>query len=828
VRNNSYYLIAIATSFLCLSATAAVNTFHKPVFDDWVADPVNKLCHGYYLEQPTPNLGPLTPSLPYQPITIVSEQAQFTAQGTSVLTGHVHLIDGTRQIFADIANIHRDANQLKAIDLIKAQGHVKIIEPGLRVDGTEAEVLPAEDTDTIENANFRIYERHARGEARRITICDKNKMILKNATYTTCNPFQNTWTLKATNINLNKKTGRGQARHARLYVKDIPIFYWPYIDFPIDDRRQTGFLYPTFGVTNRSGTELGTPFYWNIAPNYDATLTPRLYTKRGLELQGQFRYLLPNSQGELEGSFLPNDRAYRAFRQNALMNHPNIPIQDPRISALNTGNNREALRIKHTTAFNNHWFTNLQYHTVKDDNYFMDFGSNIGIASTNQLLQQGEILYYDPYWNMQTRLQQYQTLHPFDGPQSGDIYKKLPQIAVQNTYPDLPYGFQWELKGDFSHFLHKPNPFNGNAYTTGDRFQLCPALSWPIQQPAWFIKPKIQWNFLSYALHVGPPDLTTITPKSQLVLPILDLDAGLIFERNLTLKKETYIQTLEPRLYYLYVPFKNQTNLPNFDTAYNGFDYNQLYWDNRFTGLDRIGDANQVTTGLTSRFFHEKTGTELLSLTAGQIYYFQENRVTTCAPNDIQCIAQQLPNRKRHHSSLVGLLRYALHDTWTARANVEWDPYHKHTNKKTFSVQYHPNAFSVWNVGYQFLRSNPAELDPKTGLPKRLQQTDISSAWPLTERWRLLGRWHYDLQNKRSNDISLGIEQQGCCTAVRLFVSHFLRPYDANTQALTKRQYTNGIFFQFVFKGLAGVGSNKIDSTLNRMIPDYEWHNDRF
>lgn len=385
------------------------------------------------------------------------------------------------------------------------------------------------------------------------------------------------------------------------------------------------------------------------------------------------------------------------------------------------------------------------------------------------------------------------------------------------------------MQGDFTHFLHKPNPFTNDKFTTGNRSQFRPALSLPILQPAWFIKPRIQLDFLAYSLEVGPYDLkyNSVKPNSQRTLPMFDLDSGLIFERNLSLKEEAYIQTLEPRLYYLYVPFRNQDNLPNFDTAYTGFDYNQLYWDNRFCGLDRIGDANQMTTGITSRFFHEKTGKELLSLTAGQISYFQERQVTTCIPGDKNCINQQLPNQKRHHSSWVGLLRYALHETWTARAYIEWSPYEKHTDKKTLTLQYHPDELSVLNIGYQFLRRNPAKLDPKTGLPERLNQTDLSSAWAITEKWRLLGRWHYDLHNKRSNDISLGVEQQGCCTAVRFFVSHFLRPYD-DTLPNARRQYTNGVFFQFVFKGIAGVGSNKIDSTLSRAIPDYEWHSDNF
>lgn len=847
-------LIPFVTSLLCLTAVANPESY---VFDDWICDKTkNRLCNGYYLEQSVPLPGQAQKNLENQPISITADQGAFATTGNSILTGHVHLIQGNRQAFADRLDIHRNPNKTNAFDSIQATGHVKITEPGLRIDGTRADIKIEQKNETIENANFRLYARHARGTADTITLQDRNRMILKNATYTTCSPYQNTWILKAENVDLNKQTGRGRARHARLYVKDIPIAYLPYMDFPIDDRRQTGFLYPNFGTSNLSGMELSTPYYWNLAPNYDATITPRYLSKRGLELQGIARYLTENSRGEVEGSILPNDRAYRAFKAKneadlALLPATDPLLRDPRVTALNKGSNtREALRIKHTTLFNPNWAADLQYQTVRDDNYFMDFGNTLGMASTTQLLQQGDINYQDINWKIMTRLQQYQTLHPFKGPQAADVYRRLPQISLQNTYLDLPFGLEWNTSGEFSRYLHKHDPFTQAPYTTGDRMQLRPGLSLPILTPGWFIKPRIQCNMLAYSLSLGTVDQIRNHASGPVrIIPMYDLDSGLIFERNFSFQNEPYIQTLEPRAYYLYVPYHDQNRLPNFDTSYPGFDSNQLFRDNRFSGLDRVGDANHLTLSATTRFMSEETGGEKLTLTLGQIFYFQSRRVTAnCNSGDFVCLNQAFPNpridprvfnpqllvRKNHSSALVGQARLYLQEQWSAIGEVEWNPYRNEADKESFSLQYQPDEASVFNAGYQFLRRNPAKFDPLTGFPEKLNQTDTSFAWAMTEQWRVLGRWHYDIKNHRSNDISFGIEQQGCCTAVRLLVTRFLEPYDdAKTTASTaglfnQRQYSNAIFLQFIFKGFAGVGNNKMDAVLRQKIVGYRRQDEKY
>lgn len=789
--------------------------------DDWIDSPkTHELCQGYYQEQPVPFPGKSAAFLKQQPLTIESDHSTVKLEGDSTLTGHVHLLEGNRQLFADKAIIHRKE---KEIDSIFVEGHVKLTEPGIRVTGSEGEYLPTQNTQTLEAAQYRLYEQHARGTAKRITVVDREKMSLDEASYTTCNPHQNDWLLRGKKIKLDKKTGRGKAYHTRLYVKDVPVFYFPYVDFPIDDRRQTGFLYPSFGVTNRSGLELGIPYYWNLAPNYDATLTPRVFSKRGVEMQGKFRYLTASSEGVIEGAFLPNDRAYHHFQSESRTNHPSMLNNDPRIRALDKNNNRSALRLQHQTQFNPNWSANLHYQRVHDDNYFMDFGSTIGLADTFHLLQQFSLYHQSSHWKAQARVQQYQTLHPFSGPITENIYRRLPQIEFQNTY-DLPLRLEWAMNGEYSHFLHKNNPFTGASFTTGDRFHLRPALSLPLLSAGAYLTPRIQLNFLSYSLHRDPQATYQRHNPSQLI-PMLDVNSGLVFERNVQFKQASYIQTLEPRLYYLYVPYRNQSELPNFDTNNPGFSYNQLYWDNRFSGLDRLGDANQLTAGITSRFFQEKTGLEKANVSLGQIFYFKKPRVTSCKANDSFCRQREIPHPNRRKSAMVGTVRYLLTQFWSLSANLEWDTYDKRANKKSASIHYQPNAYSVVNLGYQYLRNNYI-LSTQNAQPERLNQIDFSSAYTLNQRWRLLGRWHYDIHKHRSNDIAIGVEQQSCCTAVRLFVSHFLRPYDETSP--NPRKYTNAIYLQFIFKGLGGVGHTKMDHVLKHAIPNYQWHSRSF
>jgi len=811
-----------------LLATPPPKQLNNPLseFDDWIQSPhTHPLCGGYYCEPTPPFPGKSKAFLERQPITVTADRGEFQDTGTTSLTGHVHLIQGNRQVMADRATIQRSA-RTREVEIVTATGQVRILEPGLRLEGSDATLSIPEDKKHLSNTRFRFYQHHGRGRAQSILLEGKTRMTIKNGAYTTCSPLQNTWELRTKQLVLNRVTGRGQAKNAHMRVNNIPVFYFPYLDFPIDNRRQTGFLFPILGKTNRSGEEVAIPFYWNLAPNYDATLTPHFLSKRGMELQGQFRYLLPQGQGSLSASYLPHDRAYQRFKQT-IRNQatPKFPSQDPRVTALNRrGYARHTLSIAHASTFNRHWSANVNYRTVGDDNHFMDFGNTLGAVDTIQLLQQGEILYQDEHWTNIARLQSYQTLHPYNGPATLEPYQRLPQFVVQNFYPDLPYGFEYATRAEFSNFNHKRNSLNQGPFTTGHRYHLRPSLAYPIYQPFCFFKPRLQCDMLAYTLTLSPLDTQNKQPKRpSRILPILDLDMGLFFERSASAFDTTLIQTLEPRAYYVYVPYKDQKGLPNFDSGQPNFDYNQLYRDNRFSGFDRLGDTHQLTLGLTSRVLDSTLGSERFNVSMGQILYFKHRQVTGCDPKiDPQCTHREMSLNDRKHSPITGLTRFFLHETWNVGASLEWDTDLNRNNKAAFFLQYHPSDVNVLNLGYQFLRKNAIKIDPNTQLPEQLQQADASATWALTEQWRILGRMNYDIRNKRSNETLLGVEQQGCCTAVRLSWMRFTLPNDG------QRQYASGVFFQFIFKGFAGIGDNQLTSALSRSIPGYQWRNTGF
>lgn len=791
-------------------------------FDDWVIVPESEsLCNGHYCEMAPPFPTQTPDFIASQPITTTAESGIYPQTGPIQLKGHVHLIEGNRQLFADKLQLNRNL-KTGTLETAVASGHVKLVEPGLRVDSPLMTLDNVNDIKVIQQASFRLYPRHAHGASECITIQGKTKMELIDATYTTCNPYRNTWVLSAKKVTLNKETGRGKARHAKLYITGVPVLYFPYFEFPIDDRRVTGFLFPNAWYTPSGGFELHTPFYWNLAPNYDLLLTPALYTKRGIEGRGLFRYLFPNSVGELEGAILPNDRAYKAFQKEHLQSHPLIPNDDPRVRALHGNATREALRFKHITHFNPNWENHILYYWVGDDNYFKDFGTTLSAASTTQQPQEALLLYQDYAWNNILRVQQYQTLHPFFGPVVKDVYKRLPQYTFTHHYTELPYtldNFQWAIEGDLTHFDHTHHIH----FITGNRFQTRPSIKVPLITPGWFFIPRLQWDFLSEALHQTPfgldardIHLAPIKAHPRRNIPLFDIDGGLIFERNLSIGQCPYIQTLEPRLYYLYVPYRNQKHLPVFDSSFIPFDFNQLYRDNRFSGFDRIGDSNQLTWGLTQRFLNTQSGIERLNITLGQILYFKDRKVFIHRTED--------PFRHRHHSAIVGRVASRLQSDYSLYAEMEWDPDTRKADKRSIGIQYSPDPLDVLNLRYLFIRDNANIINPATRRPERLDQTDISYAWRLTEKWRILGRWHYDIVRHRSNDVLLGIEQQGCCTAFRFAVTRFLPPSDPIHR---HQQHKMRFQLQVILKGLAGIGT-PIQPMLSEKIPGYRWRGDAF
>jgi LPS-assembly protein len=790
-------------------------------FDDWVISgsctkDANILCNGYYKPREYATMN--DPYTPNQPITITSDEASFVAKGTSVFNGNVIATQGNKIIYANKATVLHN-EQSGDLEKVTASGRVQIMQPGVRVDGTEATAYVKADKQIIDNAVYRRYDNHSRGESKTLTIYDRDKMQLCPGTYTTCAPDSNAWYLKASEANFNKTTGRGEAWNARMYLKDVPVFYWPYVNFPIDDRRQTGFLQPSYESPSNNGATLIIPFYWNVAPNYDFTVTSKYMSKRSWKFDTVTRYLTRKSNGKLKFDFLPHDRAYEALR-NQKYDDPAFMLSNDTATVLQRNDLkprdfRYGFTYTHTTNFTEKFSLNIDYTDASDGNYLNDFNNNTYQFANNQgwtlyALQRGNLQYTDVFGTLKYQLEQYKTFYITNGPVGQQQLSKLPEIILNSATVNLPKNFSFVVNATYVDFKPRLVPDNNVALNYGQRFFIRPGLQYTLSEPGWFIIPRVQLNYVQYAnLHLtassvqSPTNPQGINPNHpHLAIPMYDLKTGLIFERPTDFNNVGLLQTLEPTAYFLFVPNKNQNFLPNFDSVINQFDYYQVFRDNRYAGYDRVSQASQVGLGLATKLYRETNGEELAMLGIAQIRYF--------APNTVPIVETGNVDPDWSPIAIVGRLRVAPKYSFEGnfiRDNVS-------TKTASFLMQYMHSKHRLLNFSYEFIRST--EPDDITGQTESNQkQISASTAWQLVSQFRFLGRYTYDLDYMREKLVLAGFEYHTCCTALRFVWTKTWQP-----STLTNRDYIHGFGLQFIFKGFTGVG-NMEDQAIAALIPGY-------
>ncbi|HEX7025753.1 MAG TPA: LPS assembly protein LptD [Gammaproteobacteria bacterium] len=617
------------------------------------------------------------------------------------------------------------------------------------------------ETGELHNAQFFIASSHLTGQAERIERRPSTTWLY-NSSYTTCDPDNADWRLRGSEIKLDHAEGQGLAKHMRLYFKGIPIFYFPALSFPIDDRRKSGFLYPEIGDSNSHGFELATPYYWNIAPNIDATLTPHQMSRRGLKLDTEWRYLNNWSTNQLDTEYL-DDAQF--------------------------GDSRSLVRLTHNGKLGNHWRTRINATSVSDEHYFDNFGGDLAGSSITHLPSNASLTGNWQHWTFSTRLFAHQTLDETI-PDSRRPYDLLPEVMFKGLYPEFWGGFDFELDGIFT-------KFDQTDRVTATRANVIPTLSRPMGGLAWFLVPSLSVDHAEYRLeNLADPQATTSPNRT---VPIFSMDSGLFFERQFG-NDQRFLQTLEPRLFYLRVPFRDQSEIPIFDTSLPDFNFMQLFSENRFIGADRIGDANQATLSLTTRFLSRLSGKEFLRAGIGQIHYFEDREVT-------------LPGRTadiRDRSNLIGEINANLGDHWSSSLMTEWDPELEETDKKLFRLRYNRGGRYIANLSYRFREQ------------EQLEQADISFAWQFSPKWSFMGRWNQSLPDKVNLEKFLGVIYENCCYAVRLVY----REYLTGGQELNgipgddPHRYNDAIFIQLSLKGLAGIGSDPAQ-LLERGIPGY-------
>ncbi len=810
-------------------------------------------CHGYY--QKAPIRLNTADGLGSDSVSISADRTLFSEKDTTTLIGNVSITQPGRLISTDRAYVYRDKNS-SSPSKIKLEGNITLRQPqsyilaGLGSINFPSKAWSLESIlyqqslqqhETDAETEQHIYGVSAWGRAKSAEQNAPKIVDFYDATYTTCPPNKSSaWSLYGKHIHMDHNTGRGYITNSLFYIKDVPVFYWPYFNFPIDDRRQTGFLAPSYGHSTRSGDEFTIPFYWNIAPNYDATFTPNFMDQRGVNLTTQARYKQKWHSGVLNLSILPSDRKFKDFKDtepNEFTPATTTPAQASALDDLSKAStNRSAISWQENVLFSRHLTGHINYNWVSDDYYLIDLSQNVISQTDTQLPQNANLTYQDNNVQIIGNIQHYQTLHPLTEATVKNQYTRLPQIKLATQLPQHPYSLQFDLNSEYNYFTITRNPGATIAQPKGSRLNLQPQVSLPLARPGMFITPRVQFVLTTYKLHDAGTNVAGQNNQTDptRALPIIDVNAGLEFERETRLFGNHYTQTFEPQAYYVYVPYENQNNLPLFDsydtTQPLAFTYDQMFRYNRFTSVDRIGDTNQVTLSLSTRFLEQDSSVERFRASIGQIFYFQNRKVALCSNNpadsgiyaDCNDLSESTVNANQQSvSPIAGIISYQLYNHWSLLGSMAWNPDTRRTDNQSINLNYNDTNNRSFNLGYTFAREGDI-LDTMGGTTidsnhNDLEQSTVSISWPVTERIKMLGQWGYNLSHHHIQNYIYGVEYEDCCWAVRFVGTRTFTGLDQNLN----KQYDKAVYLQFALKGLSRLGFNDPSGTIATNIKGY-------
>ena len=703
------------------------------------------------------------------PIFFDADNIQGHHEGELEAEGTVRLRKRGKAVYADWLRFDKQDNELHA------RGSVRLEQRGDTIDGTELKYNLDTERGAMDKPKYsvQVNATKGRGEGEKLVFEGENKYRMLSGNYTSCEVGNDDWFLRAKDLEIDKTRQIGTARNASVEFLGVPILYSPYLSFSLDRQRKSGFLSPTFGATGNSGTEFSIPYYWNIAPNRDATFTPRVMSKRGAMLSSEFRYLDSAYSGEFRYEVLPTDR-----------------VKD---SA-----SRFATSVRHAQNLGGGWNANVNVEKVSDSTYFTDLSTQIAATSQVVLPRHGVLAKAGNWWNDGTfgfsaAVQRWQTLQT--DPLNPVIQPYNRSALTLNATKQNLGPADFDFSSSFTEFTH-PTLVNGK------RAVAYPSISAPLQSSYAYLTPKIGMHVTRYDF-----DQTNATVSDQSrAVPISSFDTGLLFERNMTLSGQNMLQTLEPKLYYVYIPTHNQNQLPNFDSGLQTVNFATLFSENQFSGSDRINDANQVTTGMTSRLLQEN-GVERLRVGLVERFYFKSQEVK------LPGIAARNDNR----SDLLATLGGTIVPHWTAELGWQYTTAASQTQRANANVRYEPEPGKVVNVAYRYTNgalttaSGTTTFINTTNPSNTLRQVDLSSQWPLTRRLSAVARWNYSIADSRLLEGLVGLEYDGGCWAFRVVTHSF---------ATTATTTVNSFFMQLELNGVSKIGSNPLD-LLRRNIGGY-------
>ncbi len=731
--------------------------------------------------KPSPMLREQPPSSAQEPLPTFLSGDRVTGRTDveTVIEGGAQLRRGETVIRADRLEYYQPD------DLAKARGNVHINRAGNTYDGPLLELKVDAFEGFFNEPRYRLLKNNAYGEAERVDFIDDKRAIIRNATYTTCQrrpgpSWLPDWILRAASIRIDNEEEVGQASGAVLSFFGVPILPVPEMSFPLSDKRKSGLLPPTFGLDSLNGAEVTLPYYWNIAPNRDATFYPSLMSKRGVDLGGEFRYLERDYAGELRANYMPNDRLRLRDRWGYAFKH-----------------NGQVGALLPTGPFG----LNLNLNRVSDDDYWRDFSRTTTSLTQRLLANDGTLSWAQGDLSVTARALKWQTLQDVSAP-IVPPYDRLPQIVGRYTRNNLAGGLEAYVETDYTRF-------ESNRVLTGQpnaqRTFALARISRPWQAPGWFLIPKLQLHTTQYQFDA--PLLNGATSASR-TLPTFSVDSGLIFERDASYFGRSFRQTLEPRAFYVHTPFRDQSILPNYDSAANDFNFATIYTENAFGGNDRIADNNLLTLGATTRLLDPDTGAEAARFGIAQRLRFRDQRVT---------LPGQAPISERLSDILFGA-SVNWTPAWSVDATVQHNPKTRRSIRETIGGRYSPGNYRVVSAAYRLQRGSS-------------EQIDVGWQWPLNDiwgdfgrnlgagqgegegRWYSVGRLNFSLQDRKLVDAVVGFEYDAGCWLGRVVFERL----QSGASSANKR-----VLFQLEFVGFTRLGSNALQA-LKENVPRYQF-----
>lgn len=688
-------------------------------------------------------------------------------------TGNVELRAQHDTVLADFMRYERGT------DTIHARGNVVVRRQGTWMAGPEIDYARNDATGALQQPTFYVDDVGGRGDAELLEFVGPQRYDVTQSRFTTCKASCEDWFLMADRMKIDTQRSVGTAYNASLRFMDVPIFYTPWFEFPLNNERKSGLLTPSYGTSNARGIELSFPFYWNIAPNYDATITPRYMGKRGLQLNSQFRYLFDSPlpmQGEINGEYLPSDNQ--------------------------TGENRYLVSWQHAQGLLPWMRAYIDINKVSDDLYFSDLADRIAITSQTTLPREAGLRMWRGPFSALVRTQSFQTLQDPNAPITPP-YNRTPQALVNmsewSTSAMEKWGFGISGTAEYTRFRQWLRADYGAD--EGERSVIQPTVTWQKKTLGWFLKARASLHQRNYWLKERSTPRAHHEERPDATIPIYSMDGGMVFERDGNLWGHDYVQTLEPRLFYTYIPFHEQNDHPIFDTTVDDFSFSQLFRENRYLGSDRVGDTNQLTAALTSRFFSE-SGAEILRLYAGERFYFSDQRVI---------MPGESPRSANSSDFLFGV-EGRLSQQWSASMLTQYNFDLGDSERFNFSLRWSPKPGKVLAGSWRYTKQ---VIDAYKGLTS-VKQFDLAGQWPVNDRWNLVARWNYSLEDSKTLEALGGVEYNAGCWILRAAIHQLATTIDKSSTSF---------FLQLELNGLGRIGSSPLD-VLHRSVPGYTTAND--